>query len=146
MKNNPKNKSVVGDDVGITVTQKEAKALYYKNFVYHRSDSRTNNDGSTRWRCQMYRTENKKCPVKLKVSATYKVLSFEGEHNHLAPCNAKVVFNEVKCKAKQRIRVEPDASARNILVKEVNLAFSEGRVKMNATTALEVPVILKLVE
>ena len=139
-KNNP---SSIGDDVRNTVTQKEAAAVYYREHVFHRSDPGVNRDGSTRWHCQKMRCKKFKCPVKLKLSATKTVLDIEFEHNHLPPEKAKVVFKEVKCKAKQRIRKEPDSSARKVLTEEINVVFKEGILPMDESTAMHVPVSLK---
>ena len=117
----------------VTVTQKEAVAIYFAGFVYHRSDTRENIDHSTRWHCQLCRTKQK-CPVKLKLSSDNRVIKISHTHNHDAPNNCKIVFNEVKCKAKKRCRLEPDLSARKILTSELNTAFIEGKV------AMEIPV------
>ena len=62
--------------VATTVTQKEAIAMYVDGHVYHRSDTRENANGSTRWHCQMFRKENLKCPVKLKLGSNNEVLKF----------------------------------------------------------------------
>ena len=87
----------------------------------------------------MLRKENLKCPVKLKLWADKTVKSVLNEHNHLKPEKSKVVFNEVKCEAKKRVREEHHASARNILNEAVNAAFME-RKEMSPSTSLYVPV------
>ena len=128
--------------VAATVTQKEALAIYYAGHVYHRCDSRTNSDGSTRWHCQMLRQKDLGCPVKLKLRADKTVKSVTNEHNHLTPEKSKVVFNEVKCEAKKSCRKETDASAKTILTEEINAAFLERKIEMNSSTAINIPVFL----
>ena len=132
--------------IAITVTQKEAVAIYYNGHVFNRCDTRENKNGSTRWRCQMYRNKNQKCPVKLKLSSENKVLLVKNAHNHKAPETSKVVFNEVKCKAKKRSRKEPDASVRKILTEEINNVYIDRKVEMNSSTSLNVPVSCSFVK